>query len=82
MTLNGTVQSVSDADNETVAGIFKAISTGSARSDVSLSEGTLTEIRQVAALGTSGVRPRGNLINHIGRPECGDKCGLGLPVEP
>jgi hypothetical protein len=64
VTLNGTVQSVSGADSETATGIFKAISTGSARSDVSLSEGTLTEIRQVAAAGPSGAWSRGSSVNH------------------
>jgi hypothetical protein len=64
VTLSGTVQSISGADDETVPGLFKAISAGSARSDVSLSAGTLTEIRQVAVTGASGVWSSGNSSSH------------------
>lgn len=60
VTVNGSVESISGADDETIPATFRAVSSGSARSDVSLSAGTLTEIRQNAASGTTGVWLKSN----------------------
>jgi hypothetical protein len=62
--LTGTAERIAGSDDETVPARFEANSSGSARSDVNLSAGTLTEIRQVASSGNTGVWSTGDGKNH------------------
>ena len=55
ITLSGTAESIVGSDDETVSVSFKAIASGAARSDVNLSSGTLSEVRQANSAGTKGV---------------------------
>ena len=64
VTLSGSVESIAGSDDETVPFTFKAISSGSARIDVNLAAGTLTEIRQSSTAGNSGVWSLGGGANH------------------
>jgi hypothetical protein len=62
--LTGTAERIAGSDDQTVPARFEATSSGSTRSDLSLSNSTLTEIRQTASSGTSGVWSNGDGTNH------------------
>src|ERR1700722_11635225 len=52
--LSGTVEYIAGADYETVPIHLESISSGSARTDISLTAGTLTETRQVLPSSVTG----------------------------
>ena len=53
--LQGTVESIAGSDDETVPVEFEAVSSGSSRSEIDLSEGKLIEIKQSGGSGATGV---------------------------
>jgi hypothetical protein len=63
-TLNGTVEFIAGSTDETVPFVFKTLQTGSVRSDISLSAGTLTEIKQVLPTGSIGTWSKGDGVQH------------------
>jgi hypothetical protein len=63
-TLNGTVEFIAGSTDETVPFEFQALQAGSARSDISLSAGTLTEIRQALSTGSIGTWSKGDGVQH------------------
>jgi len=64
VTLTGTAEFIAGSTDETVPFAFKALQTGSTRSDISLSAGVLTEIRQVLSAGSTGTWTSGNGVQH------------------
>jgi hypothetical protein len=64
VTLSGNAGTFSGSDDETVPFSFKATLSGSARTDISLSSGTLTEIRTMASSGPTGNWSKGSGETH------------------
>ena len=64
ITLTGNVESIAGSDDETVPFTFKGTLSGSARTDIQLSSGTLTEIRTIATSGPTGTWSRGDDVQH------------------
>jgi hypothetical protein len=64
VSLMGTVKWIAGSDDETVPFSFKGTLSGSARTDINLSAGALTEIRTVASSGPMGFWTMGNGPQH------------------
>ena len=62
--LNGTVESISGSDDETVPCAFEAISSGSSRMEIDLGTGKRTEIRQTNSSGAVGAWSNGDGGQH------------------
>jgi hypothetical protein len=60
VTLSGTVEHIAGADDETVPFLFKALSSGTTRTETSLSAGTLVELHQITVGGPTGSWSRAN----------------------
>ena len=64
VTLSGTVEHIAGSDDETVPYLFKALSSGSTKTETSLAAGALVEVRQVASTGSTGIWMNGEGVKH------------------